>query len=60
MGECRPRNMRAKVMLYVLIVVSVVYGGRTVAMQEFTSEKNCIIALDVVKATFVNATCVQK
>jgi hypothetical protein len=52
-------------MLYVLIVISVVYGGQTVAMQEFTSEKNCMIALDAVKsngrwATFVYATCVQK
>ena len=47
-------------MLYVLIVISVVYGGRTVAMQEFTSEKNCMVALNAVKATFVNATCVQK
>jgi hypothetical protein len=59
-------------MLYVLIVISVVYGGQTVAMQEFTSEKNCMVAIDAVKstldavksngrwATFVYATCVQK
>jgi hypothetical protein len=54
-----------KVMLYVLIVVSVVNSGQVVTMQEFTSEKNCMVALDSVKsnsrwAAFVYATCVQK
>ena len=47
-------------MLYVLIVISAINGGQTVATQEFTSEKNCMVALNAVKATFVNATCVQK
>jgi uncharacterized protein YegP (UPF0339 family) len=52
-------------MLYVLIVISVVNSGQVVTMQEFTSEKNCMVALDSVKsnsrwAAFVYATCVQK
>ncbi len=52
-------------MLYVLIVISAINGGQTVATQEFTSEKNCMVALDSVKsnsrwAAFVYATCVQK
>ena len=38
---------------------------KVMSEQEFTSEKNCMIALDAVKsngrwATFVYATCVQK
>lgn len=54
-----------KMMMYVLIVVSAINGGQTVATQEFTSEKNCMVALDAVKAnsrwaTVVYATCVQK
>lgn len=52
-------------MLYVLIIISAINGGQTVTTQEFTSEKNCMIALDAVKskgkwATFVYATCVMK
>ena len=52
-------------MLYVLIVISAINGGQTVATQEFTSEKNCMVALDAVKAnsrwaSVALATCVQK
>jgi hypothetical protein len=52
-------------MLYVLIIISVINGGQTVTTQEFTSEKNCMIALDAVKsnsrwATIAHVTCVQK
>ena len=52
-------------MLYVLIIISAINGGQTVATQEFTSEKNCMVALDAVKAnsrwaSVALATCVQK
>jgi uncharacterized protein YegP (UPF0339 family) len=54
-----------EVMLYVLIIISAINGGQTVTTQEFTSEKNCMIALDAVKsnsrwATIAHVTCVQK
>lgn len=53
------------VMIYVLIIISAINGGQTVATQEFTSEKNCMIALDTIKsnsrwATVALATCVPK
>jgi hypothetical protein len=38
-----------QVMLYVLIVISLVNGGQTVTMQEFTSKENCMIALNAIK-----------
>ena len=52
-------------MLYVLIIISAINGGQTVATQEFTSEKNCMTALDAVKsnsrwASVALATCVVK
>lgn len=52
-------------MIYVLIIISAINGGQTVAMQEFTSEKNCMVALDSIKsnsrwASVALATCVQK
>jgi hypothetical protein len=52
-------------MLYVLIVISAVNSGQVVTMQEFTSEKNCVVALDDVKshsrwASLVYATCVVR
>ena len=52
-------------MLYVLIIISAINGGQTVATQEFTSEKNCMVALDAIKAnsrwaTVAFASCVQK
>ena len=56
-----------EMMLYVLIIISAVNSGQSITMQEFTSEKNCMIALDAVKSnsrftgsSFVYATCVQK
>jgi uncharacterized protein YegP (UPF0339 family) len=52
-------------MLYVLIVISAINGGQTVATQEFTSENKCMIALDAIKsnsrwATVAYVTCVVK
>jgi hypothetical protein len=52
-------------MLYVLIIVSAINGGQTVTTQEFTSEKNCMVALDAIKShsrwtTVALATCVVK
>lgn len=35
-------------MIYVLIIITAVYGSSTVAMQEFSSEKTCIAALNEV------------
>jgi len=37
-------------MLHVLIVISAINGCQTVATQEFTSEKNCMVALDSIKS----------
>jgi hypothetical protein len=61
----RQLDQSGEVMLYVLIIISAINHGQTVVMQEFTSEKNCVIALDAVKsnsrwAAFVYASCVQK
>ena len=54
-------------MLYVLIVISLVNGGQTVTMQEFTSKENCMIALNAIKtnsrfsgAGTVYSSCVVK
>jgi hypothetical protein len=52
-------------MLYVLIVISVAYNGQTVTTQEFTSEKNCMIALEHIKTksrwlSLHYSTCVVK
>jgi len=52
-------------MIYVLIVISAVNSGQTVTTQEFTSEKNCMVALDSIKsnsrwATLAHTTCVPK
>jgi hypothetical protein len=52
-------------MLYVLIVISALSAGQRIATQEFTSEKNCMVALDAIKANSrwaANgyATCVVK
>jgi hypothetical protein len=54
-------------MLYVLIIISSVNSGQTVTMQEFTSEKNCMVALDAIKKNsrfmgtgVVYASCVVK
>ena len=54
-------------MLYVLIIISSVYSGQVVTMQEFTSEQNCMFAKDIIKNNSVfnglsikHASCVQK
>jgi hypothetical protein len=36
-------------MLYVLIVITSAGGGQTVAMQEFTSKENCMVAANTIK-----------
>jgi uncharacterized protein YegP (UPF0339 family) len=54
-------------MLYVLIIISAINGGQTVTTQEFTSEKNCISAMEAIKKNSryggnaaIYAACMEK
>jgi hypothetical protein len=54
-------------MLYVLIVISSVYVGQVVTMQEFTSKENCIFAGNAIKnnsrfngTALIHLSCVAK
>jgi len=54
-------------MMYVLIVISTVYQGQSVTMQEFTSKENCIFAGNAIKDNsrnkgwaIIHLSCVAK
>ena len=54
-------------MIYVLIIISVLHTGQAVTMQEFTSEKNCVSAMEAIKknsryggSAAIYAACVEK
>jgi len=54
-------------MIYVLIIISSLHSGQIVTMQEFTSEKNCVSAMEAIKKNSryggnaaIYAACVEK
>jgi len=54
-------------MIYVLIIISSLHSGQVVTMQEFTSEKNCISAMEAIKKNSryggnaaIYAACMEK
>ena len=54
-------------MIYVLIIISMLHTGQAVTMQEFTSEKNCIAAMENIKknsryggSATIYAACMEK